>query len=1818
MSRMAAATRRSSIARTGATTALALLVALVALGSLAGSAWATSVTGFSLGVSPATAGAARVLDTYSFKAKTAIPASTGFVQLRAPSGVSGTFESYVGDYAITVGSTTQYAYNTEVNPEGLGPNVVDVHLPSAVAAGETVTIAAYGVTNPASSGSYEYGVSTSTDTGLVKKAVAIASAGTVTGLSVTATTQAAGARGVQYKASFKATDALTDGTTAAGSAGARGYITVTAPEGAELHSGYVHVVDGSQEQWTYMVPAPEGEEANVGRVEVPSNVAIAAGDTVQLRVPNVRNPSVAKPSGHFSVSTSSDTSTVTVALPIGATTSITGVSASATPAAAGATRALYEVAFTATTALSDAYEEGFGCGYYYSYYDDCGYVRLRAPKGTVFPGNSYDYEVSFGSVSQQPWFVIVDPEEAGENVVDVHLPYGTEVPAGTSAHVKAYGVANPQAPDAAGEIEVSTSLDAKPVSKPLPIGAVTAPSNVSVSANNKGAGASGVHLVATLKATSPMAVDPREEETSYVRLEAPAGSRLGYEYVVSDGTTRSETYGEPNPEGEGENVAWVYVPFAVAAGTTLEVTTNAFSNPPEPSAAAEFGVSTSSDASVVKTAFPVTPPTAVKGVSVSAHPSTAGSSETVDEVAFTTTNALPATTEEEEYWGCYYYYGYYNEGCRHIRLQAPEGTVFSSYYRDYEVAGTSGPAWARNAIVDPEGTGHDNVVNIYLESESGIGAGEKVHLKVFGVKNPSSAGAGDEFAVSTSADPKPVQKSFPIAAATAISALSATESNHTAGAEHVKLSAAFTAAGPLTDGALGEEECCADSGYVRLELPADGSFNGSYNYQVNGVYTYATVNPEGVGANVAWVRIPYEQPVAAGSHVEVVAEGVTNPSTTGSYKLGVSTSSDVTVQNVSYPVGAATLPEDETPPQVGGAAERGGVMAANPGKWRNEPTHYAYQWLRCEGASCTAITGADRSYYELTAADVGKKVEVKVTASNAAGSVSATSAPSAEVAPTAVHAYAGEAVYVTEGGSATLNGSGSSPSEAITSYGWEFGDGSTGSGAVVSHTYAHAGDYTAKLTVSDGRTTSSSTTAVHVAPAPGTEPEVTVDAKGGGHLAGAEVLYIDPRTGQKTAATTDSSGIARLAGLPDGEDTVYAYTTGYRPAAGRLTVSGGTGHTTVQLEAGEVAIATLEYQEMTKSEIEAAGINTSDAANNEVHRFRSQLAFEGQAPVDYTCYLNSAGELVGNCAAPSLPGGETAVPEAFVYEGHPMLEWMVMEGTVSSLKQFVNVHMVIQNLSAEGFTLTHGSATLKLPEGLSLAPTATSQSFTQPVADIAGEHSATVSWVVRGDQPGSYLFSAGYNAQLEPFEAPIAIVAKLKEPLRIWGAEALKLVVEADEGSASTGVPYHVTLAVKNVSTIPLYGVAVAADSGVHSGFIYQPQETYSDAFAEVAPGQTVRSHRYVLVPDETINGLFKPELSSVSFAGEAGGGTEVLAVPAPPSYAIEALGGTAGKVHLHWQAVPGAEGYEVFSTPNLQTPFGETPDQASETAGGTASTNPLTASATDAYLTASGSRRYAVSAIVGGRPTLESDVIAAEPGTSTGLPEFGRCAAATPVNEGKTTTVHGAFTDSKCTKPSAGHEGKYEWLTGPGAKTGISVSYGAVKLETASKLLLSCEAASTKGSLTSGKTLSATTDFTHCKLSSSKAACQSSGAAAEEIRTGVLAGTLGTIKVATKPTVGIDLAPASGTELAQVTCGAQAVSLKGSVIAPISSVDKVASTFKLSYKGKRGVQPVESFAGAPKDTMHWTVGGGSEEAVSMKATGSFKTEEPLEIKAIE
>ena len=109
---------------------------------------------------------------------------------------------------------------------------------------------------------------------------------------------------------------------------------------------------------------------------------------------------------------------------------------------------------------------------------------------------------------------------------------------------------------------------------------------------------------------------------------------------------------------------------------------------------------------------------------------------------------------------------------------------------------------------------------------------------------------------------------------------------------------------------------------------------------------------------------------------------------------------------VTFALGAAhaqpqTAPTNTSPPTISGNATAGQILVAAPGAWSGTtPITYAYQWLKCDSAgnNCASIPGETSSHRAVDVGDVGHRLRVRVKATNADGSTSATSAASPVIA----------------------------------------------------------------------------------------------------------------------------------------------------------------------------------------------------------------------------------------------------------------------------------------------------------------------------------------------------------------------------------------------------------------------------------------------------------------------------------------------------------------------------------------------------------------------------------------------------------------------------------------------------------------------------------------------------------------------------------------------------------------------------------------------------------------------------------------------------
>jgi len=108
------------------------------------------------------------------------------------------------------------------------------------------------------------------------------------------------------------------------------------------------------------------------------------------------------------------------------------------------------------------------------------------------------------------------------------------------------------------------------------------------------------------------------------------------------------------------------------------------------------------------------------------------------------------------------------------------------------------------------------------------------------------------------------------------------------------------------------------------------------------------------------------------------------------------TDTDGSASATSNAIGPVTVP----PPSGGtatisGTAQQGQTLTASSTGWTNSPT-LAYAWESCSGGTCTAV-GTNSTTYVVAATDVGRTIEVVVTATNSGGSAMATSSPTATV-----------------------------------------------------------------------------------------------------------------------------------------------------------------------------------------------------------------------------------------------------------------------------------------------------------------------------------------------------------------------------------------------------------------------------------------------------------------------------------------------------------------------------------------------------------------------------------------------------------------------------------------------------------------------------------------------------------------------------------------------------------------------------------------------------------------------------------------------------
>jgi hypothetical protein len=101
------------------------------------------------------------------------------------------------------------------------------------------------------------------------------------------------------------------------------------------------------------------------------------------------------------------------------------------------------------------------------------------------------------------------------------------------------------------------------------------------------------------------------------------------------------------------------------------------------------------------------------------------------------------------------------------------------------------------------------------------------------------------------------------------------------------------------------------------------------------------------------------------------------------------------------PAAPAAAPTNTGEPSISGTPREGHTLTTTSGTWTGtEPMTFAYRWLRCgpgggrpDGSNCSSISGATATTYVARRADVGSRLRVRVTATNAEGTARVASNP---------------------------------------------------------------------------------------------------------------------------------------------------------------------------------------------------------------------------------------------------------------------------------------------------------------------------------------------------------------------------------------------------------------------------------------------------------------------------------------------------------------------------------------------------------------------------------------------------------------------------------------------------------------------------------------------------------------------------------------------------------------------------------------------------------------------------------------------------------
>ena len=172
--------------------------------------------------------------------------------------------------------------------------------------------------------------------------------------------------------------------------------------------------------------------------------------------------------------------------------------------------------------------------------------------------------------------------------------------------------------------------------------------------------------------------------------------------------------------------------------------------------------------------------------------------------------------------------------------------------------------------------------------------------------------------------------------------------------------------------------------------------NGAWATAPTGyIYSWQRCNPDTTGCADIGGATSATYTLGTADVGSVVRSGVVAKDGTGDSPVSHSaTTATVTAA-------ASLAPANTTPATITGTPTDGQTLSAVDGQWTGAtPITFSYVWQLCDatGAGCLPITGATAKTYLLTSGAIGKTLRVQVTATNANGTRTSTTVPTAVVA----------------------------------------------------------------------------------------------------------------------------------------------------------------------------------------------------------------------------------------------------------------------------------------------------------------------------------------------------------------------------------------------------------------------------------------------------------------------------------------------------------------------------------------------------------------------------------------------------------------------------------------------------------------------------------------------------------------------------------------------------------------------------------------------------------------------------------------------------